>query len=122
MRNSMLCVPFNDSGRTSEYTLPCGVTAPMTERWSRVCHWSMIGARPFRAVGLDHAGQQIEAGFVHEKQASGRSRAGLSPSTRATTRFAIARIAASSRWMARVMGIWGVHPSCLSRRDTWLLL
>ena len=42
-RNSMLCSPFSDFGRTSEYTLPCGVTPPMTDRWSRVCHSSMTG-------------------------------------------------------------------------------
>ena len=26
----MLCHPFSDFGRTSEYTLPCGVTPPMS--------------------------------------------------------------------------------------------
>ena len=41
-----MCSPFNDSGRTSVYTLPCGVTPPMTDRWSRVCHSSMTGVRP----------------------------------------------------------------------------
>ena len=31
-------------------------------------------------------------------------------------------MAASSRWMARVMGTCGVQPSPLRMRDTWLVL
>ena len=68
MRNSMLCSPFSDVGRTSEYTLPCGVTPPMTDRWSRVCHSSHDRRLPFGGVGLDHPRQQVEPRFVHENK------------------------------------------------------
>ena len=116
----MVCNPFSDVGRTSEYTLPCGVTPPMTDRWSRVCHSSTIGVSPSRGIGLDHPRQQVEARFVHENKAPALAAGLLLQRGHDSTRHR--SMASSSRWIARVIGTCGVHPRRLSRRDTWLLL
>ena len=77
------------------------------------------GCVPLGGVGLDPAWQQVETRFVHKNQG---------PTFATRLRFqtwpGLGRqrsISCSSRWMARAIGIWGVHPNSFRSRETWLL-
>ena len=73
-----------------------------------------------RAVGLDHPRQEVEARFVHENEGPVFA-AGLLLQN--WPRFDPPPLDGFFvPLIARVIGTCGVHPRCLSRRDTWLLL
>src|ERR671922_2945408 len=79
------------------------------EDW-RLATWS---------IGPDHAGQQVESGFIHADDQSP-----LTPrffSIPARPWYAQLAIARSLRWVAWPIGFWGVHSMALSKRETWSL-
>src|SRR5918992_3707892 len=76
-------------------------------------HWGLAPG----GIGLDHQGQQVAAGLVYEDDAPAFVpglffRAGQRSSFQR-------RMAASSRWLARLRGFWRLQLYCLRMRPTW---
>src|SRR5690242_17984982 len=70
-----------------------------------------------RRVRPDAARQQIEAGFIHpDDYPAGRRSVFLSIGQRSVVQRSMA---ASSRWVARVIGFWTLRPSCLVSLQMW---
>src|ERR671915_1052347 len=76
-------------------------------------HWSLAP----RGIGLDHQGQQVAATLVYEDDGPA-----FLPGLffRAGQRSSLQRrMAASSRWLARLSGFCRLHPCSLRMRPTW---
>ncbi len=75
---------------------------------------------PGRGVGAHHAGQQagqqIERGLVYEDEKDGALLAAGFAESAGHRSVHQARMIASSRWVARVWGCWGLQPICRSSR------
>src|SRR5919106_2930888 len=68
-------------------------------------------------IGLDHQGQQVAAGLVYEDDGPAFV-LGLFFRAGQRSSFQL-RMAASSRWLARLRGCWRLQPYCLRMRPTW---
>lgn len=69
-----------------------------------------------RAVCPDYAGEEVKPRFIQDNQpAVVPSRLFLSSGQTSSRHRSMA---SSSRWIALVIGCWGVHPSCLRIRET----
>jgi hypothetical protein len=71
-----------------------------------------------RGIGPHASGQQVEPGFIHKHYGTSFARGFFSNSTHFAVRHR--SIAASLRWLARVIGFWRLHPICFKIRPTWL--
>lgn len=71
---------------------------------------------PARGVGAHHPGQQVKADFVYPDDGAPLARCFfLIAGQRSCFQAAMA---ASSRWLARMIGFWDVHPMRARRRLT----